>query len=1072
MSVVVRQQGAGNGKSYELIRSILAGDADAIVLTKPHTNKDMLYAEIMGAATTAHARSKNRAWIVGFRGADGVPRRAIFATVDSFMFAIGDPARGGRAFDSAVRSVDDEQLARSVPCDEDGAWLTFKGERVRVDRSVVLVDEAQDLGLEYVRALEAYARHTESRVVLIGDKLQSIQHEENAFTELRTGSTCSLRSASAASIDYEFEPARNVCRRFGPRIASFVNRLIFHDEANARWTAGLAPITTLDAAPSEGTVTVTKVPSAGRGIAEKTVERVMDALSAEVAMHPALRPNDVLVVAPFVRNYAAMEALEMRLSEFWAERGVADAAYLHVSEPGHPVNLEHSRDATRLVSIHASKGDGRRVVFVVGLTEAALSRFSDTEVPSESLIYLSLLHVALTRAVRSMHVFLHDLDDDVTRRFVRAGVVADDWITRPAAAWPACPTLLRDTINSSTVSAMLIQSTLASIIALAPPTEFIGGPSGATGTNGTVGPNGATGTSGANGAVSDAVHHYIEYSCMVVGAIMHVVDTCRTRGGISGLFCSAQSRIRAAVCVDMTPREYATKYIFGKPRADRREAARTERREEGRREADRREADKTERTDRREADRREADRTERTDRREGASTDRPGRREDERADRPVVPIVHGPRAARLRELVERVKTLDRPVTPLDMCVTLYILGHTYPNMIDRTRGMYRPFSMYRVIGWFDRARARTDAEWGQHSARLARLECLMRAAVEFAGDTAWLIDYCKPYRLSPVDEFELTAQHGVLFRFDRADGVAYVVHLVCRFHADPYAHSIEALVDAITNERKEGKDSACLVIALDCAAPFVVRPPSDQRAILEYTRLAMRAHYARLNAEIARGIVKKRIPLYAERAIARGATDPASLDRDLDAAIEAYVNEIFVRSTTVFVTDVADYVPDETYESEPVAPVFAPYTGPVLSRAHARACGERAPILAFGGSMSKDVVDEPTAHAANAARAALDAFCVAPRAEVPLSVQHHDNRTLIGRADVIDSRGVAVEFKLRVGPTALRQISCYLAMIMIMGGHASGNAIATGYVVGLHDGEVHRVVVRDPVPIIAACFRF
>jgi hypothetical protein len=418
----------------------------------------MLYAEIMAAATTAHARSKNRAWIVGFRGADGVPRRAIFATVDSFMFAIGDPARGGRAFDSAVRSVDDEQLARSVPCDEDGAWLTFKGERVRVDRSVVLVDEAQDLGLEYVRALEAYARHTESRVVLIGDKLQSIQHEENAFTD------------STASTDYEFEPARNVCRRFGPRIASFVNRLIFHDEANARWTAGLAPITTLDAAPSEGTVTVTKVPSAGRGIAEKTVERVMDALSAEVALHPSLRPNDVLVVAPFVRNYAAMEALEMRLSEFWAERGLADAAYLHVSEPGHPVNLEHSRDATRLVSIHASKGDGRRVVFVVGLTEAALSRFSDTEVPSESLIYLSLLHVALTRAVRSMHVFLHDLDDDVTRRFVRAGVVADDWITRPAAAWPACPTLLRDTINSSTVSAMLIQSTLASIIALAPPT--------------------------------------------------------------------------------------------------------------------------------------------------------------------------------------------------------------------------------------------------------------------------------------------------------------------------------------------------------------------------------------------------------------------------------------------------------------------------------------------------------------------------------------------------------------------------------------------------------------------------
>jgi hypothetical protein len=45
-------------------------------------------------------------------------------------------------------------------------------------------------------------------------------------------------------------------------------------------------------------------------------------------------------------------------------------------------------------------------------------------------------------------------------------------------------------------------------------------------------------------------------------------------------------------------------------------------------------------------------------------------------------------------------------------------------------------------------------------------------------------------------------------------------------------------------------------------------------------------------------------------------------------------------------------------------------------------------------------------------------------------------------------------------------------MMMITGGNASGPTIATGYVVGLHDGEVHRVVVRDPVPIITACFRF
>ena len=66
-------------------------------------------------------------------------------------------------------------------------------------------------------------------------------------------------------------------------------------------------------------------------------------------------------------------------------------------------------------------------------------------------------------------------------------------------------------------------------------------------------------------------------------------------------------------------------------------------------------------------------------------------------------------------------------------------------------------------------------------------------------------------------------------------------------------------------------------------------------------------------------------------------------------------------------------------------------------------------------------------------------------------------RTLRGRADVMDAKRTVLEFKLRVTPTAMRQIACYLAMI---GG-------GTGYVVGLHDAAVHRVTVRDPGAVLA-----
>jgi hypothetical protein len=313
MTVVVRQQGAGNGKSYDLVRSIVAGASPAIVLTKPHTNKDMLYAEMVRAltglpASSATSESRSRAWIVdgaiGADGADGAKGkrrcRAVFATIDAFMFAIGDPKRGGRAFDSAVRSVDEEQLALTVPRDEDSAWLTFKGERIRVDRGYVFVDEAQDLDVAYVRALAAYARHTDARVVLIGDKLQSIQFEENAFT------------VTDAPF-FEHEPPRNTCRRFGANIADVVNRIVFDDPANEGLVSGLPPIVALSSTP--GSVHIVKVAcSTGTEASDssatgsrncRTVREVMLALEREAARGVA--PNDVLVVSPFVRNDKVMD---------------------------------------------------------------------------------------------------------------------------------------------------------------------------------------------------------------------------------------------------------------------------------------------------------------------------------------------------------------------------------------------------------------------------------------------------------------------------------------------------------------------------------------------------------------------------------------------------------------------------------------------------------------------------------------------------------------------------------------------------------------------------------------------
>jgi ATP-dependent exoDNAse (exonuclease V) beta subunit len=52
-------------------------------------------------------------------------------------------------------------------------------------------------------------------------------------------------------------------------------------------------------------------------------------------------------------------------------------AIFHKSEEGNSINLADSENSTRIVSIHTSKGDGRNVVFVIGLDEGSLLKFSN-----------------------------------------------------------------------------------------------------------------------------------------------------------------------------------------------------------------------------------------------------------------------------------------------------------------------------------------------------------------------------------------------------------------------------------------------------------------------------------------------------------------------------------------------------------------------------------------------------------------------------------------------------------------------------------------------------------------------
>jgi hypothetical protein len=141
------------------------------------------------------------------------------------------------------------------------------------------------------------------------------------------------------------------------------------------------------------------------------VQIFMTYYEAEVNNYDRL-PEDFLIVTPFTQTNPLVDALQLAINIFWKNKDTDDNfrryAIFHKSEDGSSINLNESVNATRIVSIHSSKGDGRKVVFVIGLNESGLCRFSGT---SDSLIYHSLFHVAITRMKEKLYIRIDGYGD-------------------------------------------------------------------------------------------------------------------------------------------------------------------------------------------------------------------------------------------------------------------------------------------------------------------------------------------------------------------------------------------------------------------------------------------------------------------------------------------------------------------------------------------------------------------------------------------------------------------------------------------------------------------------------------
>ena len=389
----VKQQGAGNGKTWGIIHMLSRPEFSHIrkfiYVTKQHTARIIIKDEFLNQQddlgfTDIHLYEKNKKFIVDYRN-QGEHCSVVIATIDSFMYAVGNKqVQSNDLFQGITQSIVEGHLDADLR-----GTIQYAGINPKLNaETLYVVDEAQDLNECYARAVLNIMKKTNMDVYIVGDKLQSISNEINAFTVFN-------------QCDHAIrETPQNVCRRFiHPELIGFVNHMIPFQKYE------LLPVQPYQAT-TETEQAVYPMLAKMNGYQmdiEDTVSRIMYEYEKEVDANGYV-PENFLIVVPFVSTNPLANMLEAAIHEFWVRKDSSNYArycIFHKSEEGTSINLDESAHSTRIVSIHASKGDGREVVFVIGVTDSALKVYSGVK---ESLRYDSMLHVAFTRMKKTLYV--------------------------------------------------------------------------------------------------------------------------------------------------------------------------------------------------------------------------------------------------------------------------------------------------------------------------------------------------------------------------------------------------------------------------------------------------------------------------------------------------------------------------------------------------------------------------------------------------------------------------------------------------------------------------------------------
>jgi hypothetical protein len=432
-TLIVHQQGAGNGKTYGIWKSITENldRKSYIIVTKQHSAKTVIYKELedqqkrysngeeefhIENITNDTEENTDKHYVIKYTHKKSKREcTVIIGTIDSFCYGLSTSNTKGSSFFKGIVDNIKEKGATKIR----NGYMMFGGQYIQLSKeSEIWIDEVQDLPENYYHAMIKLMYETSCYMNIVGDKLQSLEHQDNFLTSIIDEGLPNIKVVINEPIN---KNRRIKVTNMGDKINELVNFNKYE----------LPSIECDDKIPKESNeepIKIIELPIIYANDKDEIkvcefCDKILKLYDDEVKNNN-YNPNDFLIVFPIMKGNVMAEELQTKIQEFWIKRKddkeYIEYVYLHKHTEGTVINTKDSVNATRIMSIRSSKGDGRKVVFILGITEESLKIVSNNKI---GLVYESHLHVALTRAKKQIYFGLTKNNDDIHRRLGEIGYV-------------------------------------------------------------------------------------------------------------------------------------------------------------------------------------------------------------------------------------------------------------------------------------------------------------------------------------------------------------------------------------------------------------------------------------------------------------------------------------------------------------------------------------------------------------------------------------------------------------------------------------------------------------------------